>query len=95
MLHRPMVARRHDINPLGIIALFIVLVYGFAALVITFSGSLSSLYNPQGHGHAGGITVEVDAGVVSPAPPFHDRRIHLRLINGLPGEACVPRHTMC
>jgi hypothetical protein len=28
-------------NPLGIIALFIVLVYGFAALVTTFSGSLS------------------------------------------------------
>ena len=29
-------------NPLGIIALFIVLVYGFAALVTTFSGSLSA-----------------------------------------------------
>jgi hypothetical protein len=28
-------------NPLGIIALFIVLVYGFAALVTTFSGSMS------------------------------------------------------
>src|SRR5438874_3202865 len=28
-------------NPLGIIALFIVLVYGFAALVTTFAGSLS------------------------------------------------------
>lgn len=29
-------------NPLGIIALFIVLVYGFASLVTTFSGSLTS-----------------------------------------------------
>jgi len=28
-------------NPLGIIALFIVLVYGFAALVTAFSASLS------------------------------------------------------
>ena len=28
-------------NPLGIIALFIVLVYGFAALVTAFAGSLS------------------------------------------------------
>jgi len=29
-------------SPLGIIALFIVLVYGFASLVTTFSSSLSS-----------------------------------------------------
>jgi CheY-like chemotaxis protein len=29
-------------NPLGIIALFIVLVYGFASLVVAFSGSLTS-----------------------------------------------------
>lgn len=36
------VARGLARNPLGIIALFIVLVYGFASLVTTFSGSLSA-----------------------------------------------------